>query len=164
MGVGWAPEPIWTRCSEEFLTRTGTRSPDHPARGPALCHPWVSKVVSSGFPICMRFLVSPMRTKRHALFTPNLMSQIFSGKYKSWIFSSARCSRTLQSVLFPKVRNKVLHAYKTAKIIKVNVKLSLCFNWAQCHEGVLCSGGISPRIFDLGTRWRWMVSFIPRPL
>jgi hypothetical protein len=26
------------------------------------------------------------------------------------------------------------------------------------------SGGISPRIFDLGTRWRWLVSFTPRPL
>jgi hypothetical protein len=26
------------------------------------------------------------------------------------------------------------------------------------------SGGITPRILDLGTRWRWMVSFTPRPL
>jgi hypothetical protein len=34
-------------------------------------------------------------------------------------------------------------------------KLSLCFNWAPRHEGVL---------FDLGTRWRCVVSFTPRPL
>jgi hypothetical protein len=26
------------------------------------------------------------------------------------------------------------------------------------------SGGITPRILDLGTRWRWVVSFTPRPL
>jgi hypothetical protein len=26
------------------------------------------------------------------------------------------------------------------------------------------SGGIAPRIFDLGTRWRWVVSFTPWPL
>jgi hypothetical protein len=25
-------------------------------------------------------------------------------------------------------------------------------------------GGIVPRILDLGTRWRWVVSFTPRPL
>jgi hypothetical protein len=32
------------------------------------------------------------------------------------------------------------------------------------HEGVLGSGGIAPRILDLGTRWKWVVSFTPRPL
>jgi hypothetical protein len=26
------------------------------------------------------------------------------------------------------------------------------------------SGGIGPRILDLGTRWRWVVSFTPQPL
>jgi hypothetical protein len=26
------------------------------------------------------------------------------------------------------------------------------------------TGGIAPRILDLGTRWRWVVSFTPRPL
>jgi hypothetical protein len=26
------------------------------------------------------------------------------------------------------------------------------------------SGGIDPRILDLGTRWRWVVNFTPRPL
>jgi hypothetical protein len=48
--------------------------------------------------------------------------------------------------------------------VKVKVKLSLCFNWAPRHEGVLGSGCISPRILDLGNRWRWVVSFTPRPL
>jgi len=26
------------------------------------------------------------------------------------------------------------------------------------------SGGIAPRILNLGTRWSWVVSFMPRPL
>jgi hypothetical protein len=26
------------------------------------------------------------------------------------------------------------------------------------------SGGVAPRILNLGTRWRWVVSFTPRPL
>jgi hypothetical protein len=31
------------------------------------------------------------------------------------------------------------------------------------YEDVLGSGGIAPRIFNLGTRWRWVVSFTIRP-
>jgi hypothetical protein len=40
----------------------------------------------------------------------------------------------------------------------------LCFNSAPRHEGVLKGGGIALRILDLGTRWRWVVSFTPQPL
>jgi hypothetical protein len=46
--------------------------------------------------------------------------------------------------------------------IKFKARLSLCFNWAPRHDGVLGSGGIAPRILDLGTRWRWVVSLAPR--
>jgi hypothetical protein len=46
----------------------------------------------------------------------------------------------------------------------VKVKLSLCFNWSPRHEGVLGSWGIAPRILDLGTRRRRVVSFTLRPL
>jgi hypothetical protein len=52
----------------------------------------------------------------------------------------------------------------TANKIVGKVKLSLCFNWAPRHEGVLGSGGITAHILDLGTRWRWVVSFTPRTL
>jgi hypothetical protein len=49
--------------------------------------------------------------------------------------------------------------------VKVKVKLSLSFlNWSPRHEGLLGSGGIPPRIIELGTRWRWVVSFTPWPL
>jgi hypothetical protein len=37
-------------------------------------------------------------------------------------------------------------------------------NEAPRHEDVLGSGGIAPRILNPGTRWRWVVSFTPRPL
>jgi hypothetical protein len=48
---------------------------------------------------------------------------------------------------------------------KIKVKLSLCFfSQAPSHEDVLGSGGIAPRILDLGTRWRWVVSFTALPL
>jgi len=30
------------------------------------------------------------------------------------------------------------------------------------NEDALGSGGIAPRIFDLGSRWWWVVSFTPR--
>jgi hypothetical protein len=32
------------------------------------------------------------------------------------------------------------------------------------HEHVLGSGGTAPCILNLGTRWKWMVSFTPQPL
>jgi hypothetical protein len=45
------------------------------------------------------------------------------------------------------------------------VKLSLCTtNLAVRHEDEWESGCIDPRILDLGTSWRWVVSFTPRPI
>jgi hypothetical protein len=51
--------------------------------------------------------------------------------------------------------------YKT----KIKVKLSLCLtNFALRHEGVWGSGCGDPYFLDLGTSWRWVVSFKLRPL
>jgi hypothetical protein len=49
---------------------------------------------------------------------------------------------------------------------KVKIKLSLWFFWTEHHvmKEYWGSGGIAPRILDLGTRWRWVVRFTPRPL
>jgi hypothetical protein len=44
--------------------------------------------------------------------------------------------------------------------LTVKVKLSLCFNWAPCHWGVLGEWRYSSTQY-LGTRWRWVVSFTP---
>jgi hypothetical protein len=49
--------------------------------------------------------------------------------------------------------------------VKGKVNLSLCLtNSALRHEGVWGSGYIDPYFLDLGTSWRWVVSFTPRPL
>jgi hypothetical protein len=44
------------------------------------------------------------------------------------------------------------------------VKLSLCLTKHHSMKTYCGSGGIVPQILDLGTRWRWVVSFMPRPL
>jgi hypothetical protein len=47
---------------------------------------------------------------------------------------------------------------------KVKVKLSLWFNWEPCNEGILGEWRCSFTYSDLGTRWRWVVSFTLPPL
>jgi hypothetical protein len=61
-------------------------------------------------------------------------------------------------------RGKELSCYNF--VMKVKVKFSLCFLfWRSTrHKGVLGSGGIAPCILDLGTRWRWVVSFTTQSL
>jgi hypothetical protein len=44
------------------------------------------------------------------------------------------------------------------------VKLSLCLTKHHAMKTYWGSGGIAPHILDLGTRWRWMVSFTSRQL
>jgi hypothetical protein len=46
----------------------------------------------------------------------------------------------------------------------LKVKLSLCVTKHHATKMYWGSGGIAPRILDLGTRWRWMVGFTLRPL
>jgi len=48
--------------------------------------------------------------------------------------------------------------------VKVNVKLSLCLTKHHAMKTYWGIGGISPRILNLGIRWRWVVSFTPRPI
>jgi hypothetical protein len=43
---------------------------------------------------------------------------------------------------------------------EVKIKLPLCFNWTPRHGGLLGTGGLAPRILDLGTLWSWVVSFL----
>jgi hypothetical protein len=54
---------------------------------------------------------------------------------------------------------------KRIEVREVGKKLSLCLtNQALRHEGVWGSGYIDPHLLDLGTSWRWMVSFTPLSL
>jgi hypothetical protein len=50
------------------------------------------------------------------------------------------------------------------KIAKVKVKLSLCLTKHHAMKTYWGSGSIAPRILDLCTRWRWVVSFTHRSL
>jgi hypothetical protein len=43
-------------------------------------------------------------------------------------------------------------------------KMIKVLNEAPRHEDVWISGGIAPRIFNHGNRWRWVVSFTPQTL
>jgi hypothetical protein len=69
--------------------------------------------------------------------------------------------------------SKYLIGIRTIKISKcrvvplwVNVKVnfSLCLTKHHAMKTYWASGGIAPRFLDLGTRWRWVVSFTLRPL
>jgi hypothetical protein len=60
-------------------------------------------------------------------------------------------NRVLRRILGHK-REEVVGGWKRLPN-EVKVKLSLCFNLAPHHGGVL-SGGIAPRFLDLGTRWK----------
>jgi hypothetical protein len=56
------------------------------------------------------------------------------------------------------------HEHILISFSKVKVKLSLYFTKHHAMKTYWGSGGMAPRILDLGTRWRWVVSFMPRPL
>jgi hypothetical protein len=47
---------------------------------------------------------------------------------------------------------------------KVKVKLSLCLTKPPAMKTYWGSGGIAPYILNLGTRWKSVVTFTPRPL
>jgi hypothetical protein len=55
---------------------------------------------------------------------------------------------------------------KEGRLIKETIKLKLSLCLTKHHAMKTCwgSGGIVPGILDLGTRWRSVVSFTPRPL
>jgi hypothetical protein len=52
----------------------------------------------------------------------------------------------------------------TSYLDQVKVKLPLCLTKQRTMKTYWGSGDTAPRILDLGTRWRWVVSFTPRPL
>jgi hypothetical protein len=57
----------------------------------------------------------------------------------------------------PGISEKTIH-------YQVKVKLSLCLTKHHAMKTYSGSEGIAPRILDLSTGWRWVVSFKPRSL
>jgi hypothetical protein len=54
--------------------------------------------------------------------------------------------------------------YKGEVKVKVKVNLSLYLTKHHAMKTYCGSGGIAPRILNLGSRWKRVVSFTPRPL
>jgi hypothetical protein len=57
----------------------------------------------------------------------------------------------------------VQHVKSNLYILKVKVKLSLCLAKHHAMKTYWGSGDVAPHVLNLGTRWRWVVSFTPRP-
>jgi hypothetical protein len=77
------------------------------------------------------------------------------------------CRSVFVNVKFVRTQNypwHTAHSYVLCALILVYscVKVKGKVNWAPHNKGVLGSGGTAPRIPDLSTRWRWVVSFTPR--
>jgi hypothetical protein len=60
------------------------------------------------------------------------------------------------------VRNSVFNSNIIQS--RVKVKLSLCLTKHHAMKTYCGSGDIALRSLDIGTIWRWVVSFTPRPL
>jgi hypothetical protein len=75
----------------------------------------------------------------------------------------------LQLIVTGVYRNRWLLNYplvtSNVESVKVNVKPSLCLtNLALRHESLWGSGCIDPHFLNIGTSWRWVVSFTPPSL
>jgi hypothetical protein len=96
-----------------------------------------------------------------ALFACGLMSFRSNkhqslGNFKHFTISCV-CSFVFQSLFWNRCMTCVGKG-------KVTVKLSLCLTKHHTMKMYWRSGGITPCILDLSTRWRWVVSFMPQPL
>jgi hypothetical protein len=118
--------------------------------------------------------------------TPTLLTEVLSYRNKllwrnqiiSCINQCTLCREVFQHInnlcyknllyLWASVRRKsyiyVLHFPLWQGIRSYKVIPVLFLNWSSHHEGVLGSGGMAPCIRDLGSRWKWVVRFTPRPL
>jgi hypothetical protein len=79
------------------------------------------------------------------------------------IWSTACTSVQLQSYT-ESIQHVPYPLYRTTYMLICKVKLSLRFNLAPRHEGVLGNEHIAPRILNIGTGWRWVVSFTSQSL
>jgi len=61
---------------------------------------------------------------------------------------------------------KILYSFLAPTFLPTNLFQNpvLFFNECNAMKAYWRSGGISPHILDLGSTWRWVVSFMPRPL
>jgi hypothetical protein len=86
-----------------------------------------------------------------------LFSYIVYVNVQKWHFVLLKRNYALQRILI--VVNWFVNTGKGKKLT-----LCLCLTKDHAMKMYWGSGGIAPRIFDLSTRWRWVVSFTTRPL
>jgi hypothetical protein len=63
--------------------------------------------------------------------------------------------RAAQNMLYTEIPHVLLRWSRRHKANKV---VSVLFNWTPRHGSVLGSGGIAPRVLNLGTWWEWSAS------
>jgi hypothetical protein len=117
--------------------------------------------------------INPRQSKNIKSTVPEV--QIFISEHKLFmcpIKHSLHSSIHLHDVVLSQVRGQLyLHSGTLHHIqhiiyhkIKLKVKLPLCLTEHHAMNAYWGSGSIDPYILDLGTRWRWVVSFTCRPL
>jgi hypothetical protein len=100
--------------------------------------------------------------------------QGFGGKYcyhlqasqRTWLrLVSVPCTVAVQWLiqLHPPTNLQIFIYIVANETVKVKVKLSLCLTKHHAMETYWGAEVELHAIFDLGTRWRWMISFTPRP-
>jgi hypothetical protein len=99
----------------------------------------------------LTILVELCRSRRHSCDFLNGLTSSFLGPNICW--------STYLSVLTSK-----LDSTCQAQLEVKEVKLSLCVTKHHAMKTYGGNGGVAPRILDFGTRWRWVVSFTPRPV
>jgi hypothetical protein len=98
--------------------------------------------------------------KAHVYKTEALRNKMLSD-VQPYVQLLPQCTR-LVKIFWSGKRNVTWNS--TYTFIKVKIKLSLFLTKLHAMKTYWGSGGIALRILDLATRWRWMVSFTPRPL
>jgi hypothetical protein len=87
------------------------------------------------------------------------------GVRKCCIHNVIRFQRKRVSVLFSALINLLSNLYYVSIIYKNYISMYLLFfHNIQCLFFVWGSGGLAPRIFNFGTRWKGIVGFTIRPL
>jgi hypothetical protein len=98
------------------------------------------------------------------LFT---FSSLDSTSLRSTLILSLLLILSLPVGLFPaSFATKILYSFLAPTFLPTNLFQNpvLFFNECNAMKAYWRSGGISPHILDLGSTWRWVVSFMPRPL
>jgi hypothetical protein len=87
-------------------------------------------------------------------------TRITKPHFRGYVTSIVTCGRVQRVFSYLRART----ACCFLQTVKVKVKLSLCLTKYHAMKTYWENGGIDPHILDLGTRWRWVVSFTLRPL